>query len=197
MSEKNQLRAKTIHQIEQFLNSENFSIATVCFFMQSIRLLLEIDKTKSKYPITEHYCNWLLHKELNRKKSPLIVKQIAKSFQEYNSKKELIFKINEAIELKKLINELKNILWTTIPDKTKISRIDFEDYWLKFIRVILGQILFRPVKLEKENINLGGLEISIYGFQIVAEKDKYNVELLSKELERKNKRFIIDIALFR
>ena len=197
MKRENQLRDKIIDQLEQFLSSENFSIAIVCFFMQSIRVLLEIDELNSKYPVTNHYCNWLLHKELDRKKSPYIIKEIAQSFKDYNSKNDLIRKINNSIELKKLISELKDILWTTIPDKLKVSKIDFEDYWKKFIQVILNQILYRPIKLKKDHIEIDGFDLTIYGFQIVAEKGNYNIELLSKELERKEKRIIIDIALFR
>ncbi len=193
------LRFNILEQIEQFLDSENLSIASVCHFMQSIRVLMEIDKdhSNSKYLTTYHYCNWLLHKELDRSSSPKIINEIANSFQNFTTKNDLINKINEALSLKRLIEELKEILWVKISTKIKVSKIDFEEYWLKFLQVILNQILFRPLKLKKENINLDDFQFSIYGLQIVVEKKHYCIELLSKELEMKNKRMVIDIALFR
>jgi hypothetical protein len=192
-----ELRKKTLEQIEQFIACEYITITNVCFFMQSVRVLIEIDGNKSKYEATILYCNWILHKELNQGNSPSkIIQEIANSFENFNSKNDLIKKINKAISLKKLIDELKEILWINIPDKVKVSRMDYEDYWLKFIQILLSQLLFRPIKLEKKNIILNDFQFTIYGLQLVSEKEHYNIELLSKELESKNKRLIIDIALF-
>ncbi len=166
--------------------------------MQSLRVLMEIDGNQSKYSVTNLYCNWILHKELDRGKNPSeIIEEIAYSFQKFSSKNDLIKKINNAISLKKLVTELKEILWTNVSDKVKVSRMDYEDYWIKFIQILLSQLLFRPIKLKTNSINLNDFQFTIYGLQIVTEKDHYNIELLSKELEEKNKRFIIDIALFR
>ena len=193
-----ELRQKVLEQIEQFIVCDYLSIANVCFFMQSVRVLIEIDKNKSKYEITSLYCNWILHKELDQGNAPSnIIQEIANSFQNFSSKNDLIKKINNAISLKKLIVELKEILWINISDKVKMSRMDYEDYWLKFIQILLSQLLFRPIKLKTNNISLNDFQFTIYGFQVVTEKEHYNIELLSKELETKNKRFIINIALFR
>lgn len=193
-----ELRQKVLEQIEQFIVCDHISIANVCFFMQSVRVLIEIDGSKSKYEFTNLYCNWILHKELDQGNTPSkIIQEIANSFENINSKNDLIKKINNSISLRKLIVELKEILWINISDKVKVSRTDYEDYWLKFIQILLSQILFRPIKLKKKNIDLNDFQFSIYGLQLVSEKEHYNIELLSEELESKNKRFIIDIALFR
>jgi len=168
------------------------------FFYAVCKSINRIDGNKSKYKITNLYCNWILHKELDQGNTPSeIIQEIANSFENFNSKNDLIKKINNSISLKKLIVELKEILWINVPDKVKVSRMDFEDYWLKFIQILLSQLLFRPIKLKKKNIDLNDFKFSIYGLQLVSEKRHYNIELLSKELESKNKRFIIDIALFR
>lgn len=80
--------------------------------MQSVRVLLEIDNSKNKYKITNLYCNWLLHKELdNSNLPPIIIQNIAYSFNSFSSKIDLIKQISEAISLKTLIIELKEILW--------------------------------------------------------------------------------------
>ncbi|WP_415060519.1 hypothetical protein [Flavobacterium sp.] len=190
-----QLRNSLIEQIEQFLDDRILSIASVCFFMQSIRILLEIDQSSAKYKITSHYCNWLLHKELKRSNSPQIIQEIADSFETYISKNDLIKGISDAISLKKLIIELQEILWINVRNKKIVSQMDFEEYWLGFLQIILNQLKYRPLKLKANNINLDGLQFSIYGLQIVV-GEHYNIELLSKELELKNKRFLVDIALF-
>src|SRR5690554_3791303 len=161
--------------------------------MQSVRVLLEIDDSKNKYKITNLYCNWLLHKELdNSNLPPIIIQNIADSFKSFSSKNDLIKQISEAISLKTLITELKEILWVKMTDKVVVSKMDYEEYWINFIRILLSQLLFRPIKLKKKQIILDGFQFSIYGFQIVPLKDNYNIELLSEELEEKKKRFIID-----
>lgn len=190
------LRKNILNQIEQYLMYEYLSISNVCYFMQNVRVLLEIDN--SKYKITNLYCNWLLHKELdNSNLPPIIIQNIADSFKSFSSKNDLIKQINEAISLKTLIVELKEILWINMNDKVVVSKMDYEEYWIKFIEILFSQLLFRPIKLKKKQISLDGFQFSIYGIQIVPLKDNYNIELLSEELEEKKKRFIIDIALFR
>lgn len=194
------LRENIIEQIEQSLVWEKLSIPHLCYIMQSIRILIEIDDCKSKYPITTLYCNWLLHKELDRTNLPsTIIQNIANSFQNFNSKNELIKKINEAISLKKLIVEIKEILWGNINNKVIVSKIDFDEYWIRYIQLILSQILFRPIKLkqDKNEIPVNDFDLSIYGLQIIPLKDSYNIELLSKKLELEKKQLIIDIVLFR
>lgn len=191
------LREATLEQLEELLLGEYLSIPNVCFFMQSIRVLLEIDKSKNKYKVTWHYCNWLLHKELDRSNSPLIIQEIADSFKEFSTKNDLIKKINSAISLKTLVIELKEILWLNIPNKKVVCQMDFEANWINFIKIILQQILFRPVKLREQDLLVDKFKFSIYGIQVIYDKEKYNIELLSKELEIKQKRIIVEIALFK
>jgi hypothetical protein len=191
------LRQNIINQIEQYLATEYLSIANVCFFMQSIRILIEIDQCQLKYKTVFHYCNWLLHMELNRSESPVIIKEITDSFTTFSSKNDLIKRINNSISLINLVVELKEILWMKISNKIVVSKIDFEEYWLNFIAIILNQIMHRPLKLRKKNILIENFNFTIYGIQIVLEKEYYCIELLSKELEEKDKKMIIDIAFFK
>src|SRR5690606_32500433 len=118
------------------------------------------------------YCNWILHKELDRGNNPSdIIEEIAFAFQNFRSKNDLIKKINDAISLKKLVTELKEILWTNVSDKVKVSRMDYEDYWINFIQILLSQLLFRPIKLKTNSIDLNDFQFTIYGLQIVTEKE--------------------------
>lgn len=191
-----ELRKIVLIQIEQFLIDKNLSISDVCFFMQSIRLLIEIDKKCSKYEITNHYCNWILHKELDRSNSQFIINKIAQSFESFTSKNDLIKKISLAISIQKLVLEIKEILWLNIKNKNSVNNIDYDEYWINLASIIINQIKFRPLKL-KNIISVDILNCSLYGIQIVPVKEKLCLELLSKELEEKEKRFIIDIALFK
>ena len=90
---KVQLRQNIIEQIEYCLDKDHLSISNVCYFMQSIRILIEIDNCQSKYKITNHYCNWILHKELDRSNSPLIIQDVANSFKKFTSKNDFIKKL--------------------------------------------------------------------------------------------------------
>jgi hypothetical protein len=191
------LRESVLEQVEQFIVTEYLSISNVCFFMQSIRILLEIDQDKSKYEFTSHYCNWLLHKELDKSSSPVIIEEIRKSFNDFSSKNDLIKKITEALSVKKLVEELKEILWTKIENKILVSKMDFDGYWLNFITVLLNLIVLRPLKVKKTHIEIEKFNFTIYGIQLVHEKEKVCVEILSIEFEQKNKRMIADIALLR
>src|SRR5690606_39197975 len=184
-------------QIEEFITTEYLSISNVCFFMQSIRILLEIDQCKLKYKLTSHYCNWLLHKELDQSSSPLIIKEITASFDDFSSKNDLIRKITEALSVNNLVEELKEILWTKIENKVLVSNKDFEGYWLNFITIILNQIVLRPLKLKQKHRQINNFNFTIYGIQLIHENKKICVEILSKELEEKNKRLISDFAFFK
>lgn len=191
------LRENILQQIEQFISTEYLSVSNVCYFMQTIRILLEIDQCKPEYKITSHYCNWLLHKELDQSSSPVIIKEITKSFNDFSSKNDLINKITEALSVKKLVEELKEILWTKIENKILVSKMDFEIYWLNFITIILNQIVLRPLKLKETHIQIETFDFTIYGIQLIHEKEHVCVEILSKELEQKNKRLVADIAFFK
>ena len=191
------LRENILEQVEQLIATQYLSISNVCFFMQSIRILLEIDQCGAKYKFTSHYCNWLLHKELDRSSSPVIIEEITKSINDFNSKNDLIKKITESLSIKKLVLELKEILWTKIENKVLVSKMDFEDYWLNFITILLNQIVLRPLKLKETHIQIEKFDFSVYGIQLVHENEKVCVELLSRELEQKNKRMMADVAFFR
>src|SRR5690606_8269670 len=194
---KMSLKENVVEYIEQFIKSEYLSIANVCFFMQQIRILNEINQTQNNYIITNHYCNWLLHKELNRSNSPIIMEQISQSLKTFNSKIDLIKKISDSLSLIKLVTELKEILWINLSEKKILinSQIENDDYWLKFVGIILNQISFRPLLVRNNHISIDNLEFSIYGIQIAPENEKYNIEILSHELESRNKRILINILL--
>lgn len=191
------LRQNVLKQIEQFISTEYLSIANVCFFMQSIRILLEIDDSKSKYKITSHYCNWMLHKELDRSSSPLIIKEITRAFNCFTSERDLTEKVTNALSVQKLVQELKEILWVNVENKILVSKMDFESYWLNFITILLNQIVYRPLKLNNKNILLDNRKFSVYGIQLINKNEAVWIEILSTELNMKDTKMMIKVVLFR
>ena len=188
-----------VKQILEFLKSKYLSIVNVCFFMQQIRLLLEINNLKNKYKITNHYCNWLLHKELDKSSSPQIMAEISDSLRNFKTKNELIKNISNTLSLKKLVTEINEILWLNIEEKKVLvnSLIYNNEYWLCFIRIIMSQISYRPLLLKSGNNTIEDLKFSIYGIQIVNGKNnQLYIELLSTELNEKNKKILFEIVLY-
>lgn len=194
-----ELKKRVLKQVTEFLNSKYLTISNVSFFMQQIRLLLEINNTKKEYNVANHYCNWLFHKELNRSNSPIIIAEISNSFENFNSKNELIKNISETLSLKTLVTELKEILWNNLEQKLLIKShtIYLDEFWLVFIRIILSQISNRPLLLKKDKVVLNKYRFSIYGVQIVVKDEKIFLEILSEELENKDKRMFSEIILYK
>ena len=197
-----ELKEKTLKDIERFFEKKSSSIESICFFMQKIRLLLEIDNTKNSYKVLNHYCNWLLHKNLDKGISPDIIEEIGASFEKAKSKNDFIKIINEALSLKKLIVELKEVLYKSIGFKYD-NFIENDDFWINFIAIFSNEIKLRPIYLIKKQViickEIKGFkfDFSIYGLQLNDNKDKIVIEVLSKELENQNKKFYIDFAIFK
>jgi hypothetical protein len=197
-----ELKEKTLKDIEGFFEKKSSSIESICFFMQKIRLLLEIDNTKGNYKVLNHYSNWLLHKNLDKGISLDIIEEIGASFENANSKNNFIKIINEALSVKKLIVELKEVLYKSIGFKYD-NFIENDDFWINFIAIVINEIKLRPIYLTKKqeiiSKEIKGFEsnFSIYGLQLNDNKDKIVIEILSKELEHQNKKIYIDFAIFK
>ena len=194
-----ELKKRTSDQIFQFLKDRSHSISSSSFFLMQIRLLLEINFEKEKYKITYLYCNWLLHKNLTYKNNKFLIDEISNSFDNYQTKKDLIRNLNKALSIKEFVNELKEIIWRNIQDRSsliKLTSIENDDYWKNFIRVFLNQVSNRPVLLQKGSNKITDLDFTINGIQIVPRNDKFYIELISNELENKEKKLLSVIGIF-
>lgn len=194
------LREKTLKDIEGFFKKKSSSIESICFFMQKLRLLLEIDDDKRTYKIVNHYCNWLFHKKLDRNTSE-IIENIGECFECFENKNELIMKISSTISIKKLIIEIKEIL-----HKNKIGLkyneiIENDNFWISFTQNIFYEIKNRPIIFEnKKNITSRkidnfNVDFSVYGIQLFEINNKIVIEILSNELEDKSKNFYVQFIL--
>lgn len=195
-----ELREKTLKDIEGFFEKKSSSIESICFFMQKLRLLLEIDNSKSDYKILNHYCNWLFHKNIDRNISE-IINNISAGFENFDSKFDLINKISSSISVKELIVQIKEILYKNKIGFRYDEFIENDDFWISFIQNIFNELANRPVLLKKnrivksnkiENIDI---DFSIYGIQLVGIKNKICIEILSKELEKKKKNLYIGFII--
>lgn len=182
------LREKTLKDIEGFFEKKSSSIENICFFMQKLRLLLEIDNSKSKYKILNHYCNWLFHKHLDRNTSE-IINNIGNCFENFNSEFDLLNKVNSSISVEQLVIEIKEILYKNKIGFEYDNFIENNDFWKAFIQNIFFELRNRPVLLEKnknvkdKKIENFEVDFSIYGIQIVSINNEVAIEILSKELE--------------
>lgn len=192
------LRKITLDRIEEYLNAETLSIAKVCYFMQQIRILFEIDQDWKKYPIARLYCDWLLHSELNRNNTGFeIVEKLADIFSTIRDSNQLIKEVSKSISIQELITQLRDILWSKIEDKNKLAKYDFEDQWLDFIRLLLNQLLFRPIRTKNKNYHLFTDKIQFTGLQIISYNNFYNIEILSDKLTQEDKRLLFKLTLWR
>jgi hypothetical protein len=197
-----ELRQKTINDIEFFFEKKSSSVESISFFIIKIRLLLEITNQKSKYKILNHYCNWFLHKSLDQGISPVIIKEISCTFSKQLKKNDFIVEINEILSVKKLIEELKEVLYINVGFKHQYT-FENDQFWIKFLTLFLSEIKIKPLLLIKNNVieNKAIEEIdfsfSVYGIQLTDNDGKIVIEILSKEFTDKKKHFYIEFAIFK
>jgi hypothetical protein len=196
----NELREKTIKDIEGFFEKKSSSIECVCFFMHKIRLLLEIDNSKGKYKILNHYCNWLFHKNLDKGLSPEIIDEISASFENFQTKNDFIKKVNNSLSIIKFVVELKEVLYLNIDFKYEYVFVS-DDFWVKFTEIILNEIKNRPIilmnKKEIMSKKINDFDFSIYGIQLSTQKGKIVIEVLSNDLANLNKQMYIDFEILK
>lgn len=180
-----ELKDKTLKDIEGFFEKKSYSIESICFFMQKIRLLLEIVNTKEKHKIINHYCNWLFHKNLGRGISPFIIEEISASFENAKSNNDCIKKISNALSVKKLVIELKETLYKNIGFKYDYI-FEHDEFWINFIIIVLNELKSRPLLLNErkliknKQIEGFGFDFSVYGIQLTHQKSKIVIEILSE-----------------
>lgn len=75
-------------------------------------------------------------------------------------------------------------------------KYDSENQWLDFIRLLLNQLLFRPIKTKNKNYHLFTDKIQFTGLQIISYNNFYNIEILSDKLAQEDKRLLIQLTLW-
>ncbi len=186
------MKGKILNDLDNFFKLGHMSRQSVTFFIVQIRLLLEVTNSKNKFKLVNFYCNWFLHKNLNKSKVPEIVKRIANSFDTSNSKNELIFNLNQSISSRLFIIELKELL---LENKITNSNIGDDEYMFNILEIILNEIKNRPLLLENKNIVIDAFEFSVFGIMLTNHNDKIVMEILSKELKKRNKRMLFDFVI--
>lgn len=195
-----ELRNKIVKRIEKVFASGYLTVANVSYLMNQLRLLIELNSDKDRYPTTNHYCNWLNHIELDRRKSPQIVDELSEALDCSLSKVEFLKQTAEILEIKRLVSEVKEILLKNLNDKKLLFEsncFESDEYWMTFLRIILSELTFRPLKMNKPSTNRNKFGFDIYGLQLVSKKDKIVVEILSDGLKSRNKKLFIDLIMMR
>ena len=197
-----ELKQKTLNDIESFFDKNSLSIENISFFMIKVRLLLEMEDQKNRYKILNHYCNWFLHKSLDRGLSPVIINEISSLFSKRLKKNDFVVGINEILSIKKLVVELKEVLYLNICFKYQYT-FENDQFWIIFFKIFLIELKQKPLLLMKKSvvehqvIEEIDFSFSVFGIQLTDYKDKIFVEILSKEFEAKNKHFYIEFAIFK
>lgn len=197
-----ELKQKTLNDIESFFDKNSLSIENISFFMIKVRLLLEMEDQKNRYKILNHYCNWFLHKSLDRGLSPVIINEISSLFSKRLKKNDFVVGINEILSIKKLVVELKEVLYLNIGFKYQYT-FENDQFWIIFFKIFLIELKQKPLLLMKKSvvehqvIEEIDFSFSVFGIQLTDYKDKIFVEILSKEFEAKNKHFYIEFAIFK
>lgn len=197
-----ELQQNTKKDIEAFFEKKTITPESVSYFMFKIRLLLEINNQKGRYKILNHYCNWLLHKNLNQGISPEIIKEISSLFTKKITKNDFVIQLNEILSIKKLIVELKEMLYINIGFKHQYT-FENDQFWVNFLIIFLKEIKLKPLLLIKnrlissEEIKDIDFDFSIFGIQLTDNNDNIVVEILSKEFLSEDKRIYIEFAIFK
>ncbi|MBN2869198.1 MAG: hypothetical protein JXK08_11025 [Flavobacteriaceae bacterium] len=189
------LKDKIIENIDKSLDSKSLSRLDVFYFLQQIRLLIEIDSLSKKYPLICFYCNWQVHKSIS--KNPIrnnIINDIIDAFENINSHYDFVKKVNQSLSVKDFITQLKEILYKySFADKHS-SLIENDEFWKNFITIMLNEIVLRPVRLSSKGITIKDFNqsFSISGFQLINHNNKIVIEILSQEL--KDKKLLFELA---
>ena len=127
-----------------------------------------------------------------------IVENISNSFENINSKNDLINKISNCLSIKDLVIQLKEIIYLNIGFKYD-NIIENDDFWIKFVEILLNEISYRPVLIKNKSIEIVSFQtsFSIYAIQFVQISDKIVVEVLSKELNDKQKNLYFDFIIMK
>ena len=168
--------------------------------MVQLRILIELNNQSKTYPITFHYCNWLLHPSLNRRLAPEMVKRINKALDESANVNAFLKEISEILSVKRLINEIQDLIVVTAKNKKAFlfgEQIISDEYWLNFLKILLNELIHRPLILNSKEPLQNNFGFDIYGLQLVSAKEKIVVELMSNELEKRNKQIFVDLVIMK
>lgn len=96
-----QLLDKLRGELQKDIESE----AQIVYILSRIRKLLEIEKLKSKYPILNFYCNWVLHSEINDTEGKTVNSMLREFIEEPEEKYKMSFHLQFLKQLRNFIQD--------------------------------------------------------------------------------------------
>lgn len=197
MIKNDDLTEKLTESLLTFLNQTKISTASFGFFIQNVRIFLEHKKFKKKYRIVFEYCNWVLHSKITKGHSPFILNSVYEILSESENKNDIIKKISKSLKISELILEFKDLFWVEFENKEPIANFDCDKNWFYFLSFLLESLMFKPLEVNNENIYIEKFGFDIRGIQIVKSKSSYVLEIISKKLNKRNKRIYVDIVVLK
>ncbi|MFZ7319743.1 hypothetical protein [Comamonas jiangduensis] len=177
----------TSDKIKLFIEKIDFSYPPdVAYLFINIRFLLEEKNSKYKLPTLNLYCNWLVHRELDRSSRELIDKLNIKIIEHFNTKKDFNLMVSEVLGVDRLCEEIKTIL-PFLQNLSKSNRID----WIKLFSTLFSELIDKPIKYKELSV-VAQLNYpnDIYGIKLIRHEGRICWELLSPSLESLNSRII-------
>ncbi|NIF82262.1 hypothetical protein F3J24_01885 [Comamonas sp. Tr-654] len=177
----------TSDKINLFIEKIDFSYPPdVVYLFIKIRSLLEEKNSKGELPTLNLYCNWLVHRELDRSSRHLIDRLNNKIIEHMDTERNFNSMVSEVLGVDRLREEVEKIL-PFLQDLSKSKPID----WIKLFSTLFVELIDKPIKLKEYNsVKQLNYPNDIYGIKLVEHDGCICWELLSPSLENKNSRII-------
>lgn len=129
------MRSEIVDKLRIELNREINTEPQVVYVLSRIRKILEITREKSKYPILNLYCNWVLHSEITETEGKKVNLMLREFIEVPENKYKLSFHLDFLRELNDFLN--KNALPTFNNGK-----------WIKFRFLLTNIISETPIEVK-------------------------------------------------
>jgi hypothetical protein len=175
----------TSKKIILFCNQMNFSYPPdVVYLFIKLRTLLEEHGLKAKLQTLNLYCNWLVHRELDKSSHSLINRLRDKIKEHMSSGNDFNLSVSYVLGVDKLNEEIQHALsfCQALPEKQQID-------WQRLSTTLFVELIDKPCKNPSFRNELGHPD-DFYGIKLVEHDGVICWELLSPSLEKINSRII-------
>lgn len=116
------MQTQILDKLRKELQKDIRNEAQVVYILSRIRKMLELGKHKSKYPILNFYCNWVLHSEINDTEGKSVNFMLREFIEKPEEKYKMSFHLKFQEQFKKYLDQ--NGL--PIPSKKNMKQLRFQ-----------------------------------------------------------------------
>jgi len=166
----------------------NFSYPPdVVYLFIKLRTFLEEQNLKTKLFTLNLYCNWLVHRELDKSSHKLINELRNKVKEHMNNGNDINFSVSHVLGVDRLSEEIQRAFSSCSATLSEEQQID----WRQLFTTLFIELIDKP--LTCKNLRLDNqltYPNDFYGIKLVEHEGQICWELLSQSLEKKNSRII-------